>query len=52
MNGVINQEITKIIHFRPVAAQKAQFDFKCGELVIEKALHISTLAYGFMSILI
>ena len=33
---MINQEKTKIIHFRPVATQETQFDFKCGELAIEK----------------
>ena len=44
---LINQEITKIIHFRPVAAQKAHFDFKCGELVIEKASTYKYLGLWF-----
>ena len=33
---LINQEKTKIIHFRPVAVQITQFDFKCGEVALEK----------------
>ena len=33
---LINQEKTKIIHFRPVSVQITQFDFKCGELALEK----------------
>ena len=44
---LINQDKTKIIHFRPVAVQKAHFDFKCGELVLEKGSTYKYLGLWF-----
>ena len=45
---LINQEKTKIIHFRPVAVQITQFDFKCGELALEKESTYKYLGLWFL----
>ena len=44
---LINQEKTKIVHFRPVSIQETQYNFVCGELALEKTSTYKYLGLWF-----